>query len=118
MNFENKTSLSYKVAEALFLNGPMPANEVFEYIPDVEQKTVTSHVSRMCFEADLEKINGKMHLRAHVRRYFADKHADKNQVAGPRFVSSVRDLDPKYFPSPLGIRTGSNDYRAWGSRFA
>ena len=92
MNYADTKSLGYRIAEALYKNGPMPSSEIIAMFSDFKEHSVKSMIGRMCFEADLENEKGRIQVRAHIRRHFAEKYADKSDVAGVRVASTFTPL--------------------------
>lgn len=119
MNFTNKASIGYKIAEAIFEHGPKTVDELSDLLPGAEHRIVKRQIGRMCFELDLESVGGLINLRPNVRRHF-ERHAPKAvvpvQIAGPREFFAVRPLSAKHIPSTQGRRPGADDFRNWGSR--
>lgn len=84
---------------------------------DYSERSVKSTLGRMCFEADLENFAGKIAIRTHIRRHFAEKYADKSELAGAREVASFKPLKSLPWAQHLdklrdwGYKNGSTDYR-------
>lgn len=95
MNFNNTTSISYRVAECIYLKGPMPSANVVESI-DENPKMVQRTIGRMCFEGDLESYGGNLQLTSGLRRHFADKHKDTTAIAESRTGSNFKPWSGKY----------------------
>lgn len=103
MNLNNTSTISYRIAECIYLNGPMPSAKVVELVGG-DQKMTQRTIGRMCFEGSLQSYGGNLTLTTGLRRHFADKHKDVSSVAESRTSSNFKPWSGNYSLSKALLR--------------
>lgn len=118
MKLPSKKSLSYRILQIIYQQGPLGVSECIPRFPDTTLMVLRTTFGKMREEGLIVEVGGKHTLTADTRRTFADLYGPTGQVAAKREYSPFgKPLNPSLIPSALGTREGSNDFRSWQSRF-
>jgi hypothetical protein len=109
-----KGSLREQVCRAIHANGPMTADQCAVYINDAQKKKVPAALFQLKFYRAVTEEDGVYALSNPMRRHYGDDVPDEPEVE--LVVHPWKPLDMARIPSVMGMRAGSNDYRAWASR--
>lgn len=93
MNYDNKLSSHYRIAEAIFKAGrPLTLEEIATDKSADTLKALRVRLGRMCFEGDLQKGESGYDLTIGPRRYFNALYGEKYGVAEPRVMVPFKPL--------------------------
>jgi hypothetical protein len=95
MNIENKTTIIYKIAAAIYSAGPLNVEAIAAIVTDHDIAAIRKNIGKMCVECSIEKIGDVFHLQPNVRRQFASIDALQQPKAEPRTNTEWKPLSEK-----------------------